>query len=68
MTRGLLAVCGATVVSAVALAWVGLALLGLPNHQGGVAESLAGGGDARRFAAALRLFADSVHESARSDM
>jgi len=69
MTRGMLAVSTAMFVTAVALAWVGSNLLSLPAHGGGgvVAESIVGGGDARRFAVALRLFADSVHEPVRTD-
>jgi len=67
LTRGLVAVCCATLVSAGALVWIGLALLGLPNHQSAFADSLAGGNDGRRFAVALRLFADSMHETARTD-
>jgi hypothetical protein len=67
VTRGVIAAYTATLVAATALAWVGVQLLGLPTHGSGVAESIAGGGDARRFAVALRLFADSVHETARTD-
>jgi hypothetical protein len=67
MTRGMLAVCTAMFVTAVALAWVGRSLLSLPGHGGSVAESIVGGGDARHFAVALRLFADSVHETVHTD-
>jgi hypothetical protein len=67
MTRGLLATSTAMFVTAVALAWVGSNLLSLPGHGGGVAESIVGGGDERRFAVALRLFADSVHETVHTD-
>ena len=67
MTRGIVAVCATTLVTAAALAFVGVKLLALPTHGSGVAESIAGGGDERRFAIALHLFADSVHETARTD-
>jgi hypothetical protein len=67
MTRGMLALCTAMFVTAVGLAWVGTNLLALPAHGNVVAESIVGGGDARHFAVALRLFADSVHEPVRTD-
>jgi hypothetical protein len=67
MTRGIIAACAATLVTAGTLAWVGFKLLALPTHGSAVAESIAGGGGERRFAAALHLFADSVHETARTD-
>lgn len=67
MTRASLALCGAMLATAVGLAWIGFKLIALPTHGNAVAESIAGGGDARRFAAALRLFADSVHETVRTD-
>src|SRR5207248_11063668 len=66
MTRASLALCGAMLATAVGLAWIGFKLIALPTHGNAVAESIAGGGDARRFAAALRLFADSVHETVRT--
>lgn len=67
MTRGFVAVCAALLATAATLAWGGFDLLALPAHGSRVAESIDGGGDARRFAIALRLFADSVHETARTD-
>jgi hypothetical protein len=67
VTRGFVVVCAALLVTAATLAWGGFELLALPTHGSRVAESIDGGGDARRFAIALRLFADSVHETARTD-
>ena len=67
MTRGFVALCAALVAAAATLAWGGFQLLALPTHGSRVAESIEGGGDARRFGVALRLFADSVHETARTD-
>jgi hypothetical protein len=67
MTRGFVALCALLLATAATLAWGGFALLALPTHGSSVAESIDGGGDARRFAVALRLFADSVHETARTD-
>lgn len=67
MTRSFVALCAALLAAAATLAWGGFELLALPTHGSGVAESIDGGGDARRFGIALRLFADSVHETARTD-
>jgi hypothetical protein len=67
MTRGVVALCAVLVAAAATFAWGGFELLALPTHGSRVAESIDGGGDARRFAVALRLFADSVHETARTD-
>ncbi|MFL5929417.1 MAG: hypothetical protein ACJ77E_20990 [Gaiellaceae bacterium] len=67
MTRGFVAVGATCLAAAAALAWGGFQLLALPAHGSRVAESIDGGGDARRFGDALRLFADSVHETARTD-
>jgi hypothetical protein len=50
----------ATLAAAGALAWVGTSLLSLPAHGNTVARTIVGGGDERRFDAALRLFQDSV--------
>jgi hypothetical protein len=64
MTRVALAAVPAALAAAGALAWAGYELLSLPHRGSGVAASIVGGDDVRRFDAALRLFRASVNEPA----
>jgi hypothetical protein len=61
------AIGAATLAAAGSLAWLGSDLLSLPRQHSGVAESIVGGADARRFDAALRLFQASAASREHSD-